>query len=184
MQQVKGSVLKSRLALVEAMAGPEGVERVLAELNDEDRRTLKTVVSVGWYAFDVAKRLDDAIVQVVGGGDPRFFDRLGEASAEQNLTGPHRSFLAPGDPHAFLRRTPQIYQAYYDTGRREYEPVGEREAVLTTYDAETFSENDCATVVGWYRKALEMCGAAHPRVVEEECRARGGAVCRYRLTWE
>jgi hypothetical protein len=29
-----------------------------------------------------------------------------------------------------------------------------------------------------------MCGATNPRVVEEECRARGGNVCRYRLSWD
>ena len=40
------------------------------------------------------------------------------------------------------------------------------------------------TVVGWYRKALEMCGVQRPRVVEEECRATGGKVCRYRVKWE
>ena len=60
---------------------------------------------------------------------------------------------------------------------------GEREAILTTRDAETFSAPDCLTVVGWYRRALEMCGAREPRVIEEECRAAGGACCRYRLRW-
>lgn len=95
----------------------------------------------------------------------------------------HRRFLVPGDPHAFLEKTPLIYAYYYDQGRREYERTGEREAVLTTRDAETFSGPDCLTVVGWYRRALEMCGAQRPRVIEEECRARGGAACRYRLSW-
>ena len=33
-----------------------------------------------------------------------------------------------------------------------------KEGVLTTYDADTFSAPDCLTVVGWYKKALEMCG--------------------------
>ena len=89
----------------------------------------------------------------------------------------------PGDPHAFLAKAPLIYSYYYDQGWREYEKTGEREAVLTTRDAETFSAPDCLTVVGWYRRALAMCGANGPRVVEEECRARGGDVCRYRLTW-
>ena len=56
--------------------------------------------------------------------------------------------------------------------------------MLTTRDAETFSKPDCLTVVGWYRRALEMCGAKNVRVLEEECRARGGAVCRYRVSWQ
>jgi uncharacterized protein (TIGR02265 family) len=94
-----------------------------------------------------------------------------------------RGVLATKCPQAFLARAPMIYSFYYDTGRREHRAVGPKEAVLTTYDAETYSAADCLTVVGWHRKALEMCGATGVEVVEEECRARGGNVCRYRLRW-
>jgi uncharacterized protein (TIGR02265 family) len=181
--RVKGSVLRARLAFVEDLAGAAGVERVLARLGPEQRSELKTVLATGWYTFALGRSLDEAIVQELGKGQARFFEKLGEASAEKNLTTVHKGFLLVGDPHAFLARTPTIYSFYYDKGRREYERVGEKEALLTTHDAETFSVADCATVVGWYRRALAMCGAHDPRVVEEECRARGGAVCRYRLRW-
>jgi uncharacterized protein (TIGR02265 family) len=183
MQQVKGSVLKSRLAFVEQHGGKDGVDRVLAALSAEDRAALRNLVAIQWCPFDLGRRLDDAIVQVLGHGKPQFFERLGAASAETNLGTVHKAFLTPGDPGAFLAKAPQIYKLYYDTGRREYAPAGPKEAVLTTRDAETFSSPDCLTVVGWYRKALEMCGATAVRIVEEECRARGGAVCRYRISW-
>lgn len=183
MQEVKGSVLKSRFAMIEELGGAQAVERVLAAMPAADQAALKAVVAVGWYPFDLGKRLDDAIVQTLGGGRAEFFEKLGEASAEKNLSGAHKSFLAPGDPHRFLSRAPTIYAAYYKTGRREYEKTGEKSAVLTTYDAETFSKPDCLTVVAWHRKALEMCGCTGVKVVEEECRAQGGAVCRYRVSW-
>lgn len=183
MQQVKGSVLKSRLAFVEQHAGKDGVERVIATLSVEDRAALRNLVAIQWCPFDLGKRLDDAIVQVLGHGKPQFFERLGAASAETNLATVHKAFLTPGHPAAFLAKAPQIYRLYYDTGRREFVSTGAKEAVLTTHDAETFSAPDCLTVVGWYRKALEMCGATNIRIVEEECRARGGAVCRYRISW-
>lgn len=183
--QVKGSVLRSRLALVEELRPGDGVPRVLARLEAADRDALGSLLASSWYPFDLGSRLDEAIVLELGGGRPEFFERLGEASAQTNLgdAGVHRRFLVPGDPHGFLEKTPLIYSYYYDQGRREYERTGEREAVLTTREAETFSAPDCLTVVGWYRRALEMCGARQPRVFEEECRARGGAVCRYRLSW-
>lgn len=183
MQQIKGSVLKSRLAFVEEHAGREGLERVLAALDPATRRELKMVLTVKWYAFEVGKALDDAIVTVIGGGRPEFFERLGRASAEKNLATMHRGFLVEGDPHAFLAKAQSIYSLYYETGRREYQRVGEREGILTTHDAETFSAPDCLTVVGWYKRALELCGAKEVSMVEEECRAAGGAVCRYRIAW-
>jgi len=183
--KIKGSILRSRLAMAGEIAPEGGLDRVLARMAPEDRETLHSLLAASWYPFDLGRRLDAAIVDELGGGRPEFFEKLGEASAEKNLGpgGVHRRFLTEDDPHGFLAKTPLVYSFYYDQGRREYERVGEKEAVLTTHDAETFSAPDCATVVGWYRRALEMCGAARPKVVEEECRAKGGRVCRYRLTW-
>ena len=183
MIQIKGSVLLSRLALVREIDPVKGLERVLARLSDFERAALQNPLASSWYPFDLGKRLDEAVVQVLGGGRTEFFEKLGAASAENNLGGVHKKFLTVGDPHAFLAKAPTIYAFYYDEGRREYEKTGPTEGVLTTHDASTFSAPDCATVVGWHRRALEMCGATKPRVVEEECRARGGRVCRYRVSW-
>jgi len=185
MISIKGSVLRTRLAFVEELAPKDGLDRVLSRLTPGERDALTSLLASAWYPFELGKRLDEAIVEVLGGGRSEFFEKLGEASADKNLGpgGVHRSFLVAGDPHAFLAKTPLIYSHYYNRGRRDYEKAGDAEAVLTTRDAETFSAPDCLTVIGWYRRALAMCGAGAPRVVEEECRARGGSVCRYRLSW-
>lgn len=183
-QKIKGSVLKSRLEFVRREIGEEGLARLMESLPEGDRKALGRLVTVAWVDFEIGKRLDEAIVQVLGGGSTRFFERLGEASAEANLGTLHSAFLAPGNPQAFLAKAPQIYRLYYDVGWREYEQTGEREGVLTTHDAETYSKTDCLTVIGWYRKALELCGAKNVRIFEDECRASGGSVCKYRVTWQ
>lgn len=183
MQQIKGAILKSRLAFIKQHFGDEAVQQVLASLPAEDRAALGSILTVRWYPFEAGKRLDDAIMAVCGKGDPAFFKRLGAASADQNLAALHKTFLTPGNPHAFLGKARSIYALYYETGRREYERTGDASGVLTTYDAETFSGPDCLTVIGWHERALDMCGAREVRIVEEECRAKGGAVCRYRVSW-
>lgn len=182
--RIKGGILKARLAFVEQVGGAPAVERVLGALPQEEGKTLSTLLTAsGWYPFSLGSHLDEAIVAVLGGGDPRYFERLGEASAEKNLGGAHKEFLVPGNPQAFLAKAPMIYSFYYQGGRRTYEATGPTGGLLTTYDAPHFSGPDCKTVVGWYRKALEMCGAKGVQVTEEECRAEGGKVCRYRLAW-
>ncbi len=184
MQQIKGAVLKSRLAFVEQHFGQDGVRRVLESLPPGDRRALELLFTSTWYPFELGTRLDDAIVRVLGNGRPELFERLGAASAQRNLGSIHSSYLTPGDPQAFLANTPAIYAAYYETGRREYRATGPKSGVLTTYGAEAYSAADCLTVIGWYRQALEMCGATGVKIVEDECRARGGSVCRYRVSWQ
>lgn len=184
MQQIKGAVLKTRMGFIEEHSGKEGVDRVLAALSPEDRKALGMILTVQWYPFELGKRLDDAIVTVLGGGRAEFFERLGEASADRNLGSIHKGFLTQGDAHGFLEKAPTIYRLYYETGRREYKRLGDKEGQLTTHDAETFSAPDCLTIVAWHRRALELCGVKAPRVVEEECRAKGGNVCRYRVSWQ
>ena len=184
MQQIKGTILKSRLGFVEQHWGRGGVDRVLAALPPEDQRALRPILTVKWYPFELGERLDAAIVATLGDGKSEVFERLGAASADANLTTLHKQFLSPGRPHVFLGKAPQIYGFYYETGSRSYEQTGERSGVMTTRDAETFSVPDCLTVIGWYKRALEMCGTRGVSIVEDECRARGGEVCRYRIEWQ
>lgn len=184
MQQIKGTILKSRLGFVEQHWGRGGVDTVLAALSAEDQRALRPILTVKWYPFELGERLDAAIVATLGDGRSEVFERLGAASADVNLTTLHKQFLSPGRPHVFLGKAPQIYGFYYETGSRVYEQTGDRSGVMTTRDAETFSVPDCLTVIGWYKRALEMCGVQGVSIVEDECRARGGAVCRYRVEWQ
>ena len=122
MQQIKGAVLKSRLAFVQDHSGKEGLQRVLAAMPEGDQRTLKMLFTSNWYPFELGKALDEAIVRVLGAGRPEFFERLGAASAEKNLTTVHSGFLTKGDAHGFLAKSPTFYSLYYESGRREYTP--------------------------------------------------------------
>lgn len=183
MQRIKGGALKARLAFVEERMGAEALGRVLGRVAEGERHELAGLLATKWYPLTLQLRLDEAIAAEAGGAREQVFRQLGAASAERNLTGAHRDFLAPGDPLAFLERVPLVYSFYYDQGRRTFEKLSEREGRITTFDAPHVSAEDCLTICGWYTKALEMCGAKAARVVEEECRARGGKVCRYRVSW-
>src|SRR5690349_3909313 len=89
MQQIKGTILKSRLGFVEQHWGREGVERVLAALPPDDQRALRPILTVKWYPFEIGERLDAAIVATLGDGKSEEFERLGAASADANLTTLH-----------------------------------------------------------------------------------------------
>ena len=183
-QQIKGCVLRSRLQFLEENVGRQAAEQLVNSLPADDQQKLKNVLNSQWYPFDLGTRLDEAIVRAVGRGDPEFFERLGEASAFRNLTTIHAAFVTEHDPHSFLRKADEVYSAYYEKGHRDYRPVSATSGVLTTTEAPATTPGDCRTVVGWHRKALEICGARDVEVVEEECRAKGGKVCRYRVEWQ
>jgi hypothetical protein len=180
---IKGVVLESRVAFLEERGGRRLVERVVARLTDEDRRVLSSVLlPVGWYDFEINERLDLAIARELGSGDA-VFKQLGEHSARMNLGSSHRTFVRSYDPHGLLKQSAAILRLYYDTGRRTYEKLGDKKAVLRTYDCKSFSRPDCLTNLGWHEEAIRLCGGRSPRIVEVTCRAQGGAICDYQCEW-
>jgi uncharacterized protein (TIGR02265 family) len=182
--KVKGLVIYTRREFVQENFGEGAWDKILSVLEPHDRDALSMIVASKWYPFETGERLDRAIVRVLGGGRGGVFEEIGAKSARRSLTNEHEAFLTPGDPQAFLKSAGIIYRYYYDTGYREYTETGPTSGVMTTYDAETFSAADCLTVIGWYKVALQMCGAKNVRMTEEECRADGGSCCRYRISWD
>jgi uncharacterized protein (TIGR02265 family) len=180
--RVKGAPILSRFAFVRELRGEDGLQKVLGRLSEADRAMCKNIFTSGWYPFELSDHIGTAIAAELEMGSDSFL-LMGEKSAIDNLTGPHKPMLSDGDPQRLLAQAPQIYRLYYDTGHREYERVDEKKAILRTYNAETFSRNDCLTVVGWHRKAIEMCGGRDVRVTETKCRAKGGAHCEYVCEW-
>src|SRR5512140_1962007 len=182
--KVKGTVLLSRAAFVRKHFGEDGWKKVLAELPAADAAAVTRPLSGAWYAVEAGKRLDDAIFRVLGKGDPAVFEALGAASARENLSTVHKTFITHETPRSFMEKAPMIYGFYYDTGRRTYEATGPESCVVTTHEAEAPSCVDCLTVIGWYKEALAMCGATDVQASEEVCRAAGGPHCRYVFRWK
>ncbi len=180
---IKGVVLRSRLAYVRDNMGEGAVSHVLARLPAADQGELARVLPASWYPFETQERLDDAIAAQMGIGE-RIFRLLGEQSARDNLATTHRAFVDAHDPHGLLQHAASIHEAYYDTGRRVYERLGERSAVLRTFDCLSHSRAECLSNMGWHQAAIEICGGRRARVSDPLCRARGDALCEYLCEWD
>lgn len=184
--QVKGTLLISRMKFLRAR-GPIPVHEVLNRLSNADQEVLQGILlPSSWYPNDLLVRLETAMTAVVARGDrARVFAEMGRFSAEANLGpgGVQRPYLREGDPHHLLERVPRMYLSQHTTGRRTYERIGERAAVIRTHEADTAVPEDCLIVIGWLERAIELCGGARVHVSETRCRARGEGVCEYRCAW-
>jgi uncharacterized protein (TIGR02265 family) len=184
-RQIKGGVLLSRLDFVRERSGPEALQKIIDSMPPDDRKILTgLILPSSWYPFDMSARLEDAIAQALSPGDPKaIFLAFGRASADANLQAHHAVFVRKDEPQHLLSCAPQIYGLYYHTGRRTYDKTGPNSAVLRTYDAEQFSANDCLTVVGWHKRAIELCGGKDVKVTETQCRTNGAPCCEYKCEW-
>lgn len=185
--KVKGTLVIARMKYLRAQ-GAASADRVLRHLSEEDQRLLTgMLLPSGWYPAGVLLRLDTTIAALLARGDRyRLFRDLGRFSADTNLgpSGVQRPYLREGDPQFLLRHVPRMYTAQHSDGRREYQQTGDRSAVLRTLEAQETSIDDCLTTVGWLERAVELSGGRAVRVVERQCRARGGASCEYQCEWQ
>ena len=184
--RIKGAVISARLSMVRQQGGQGLVDKVLKLLPEADRSILREdIPPMSWHSMDLGQRLDAAIADVLSPDDrARAFMAMGRASADENLNGVHSLFLRQGEPHYLLSKASQIYRFYYDIGRRTYEKVGPTAVVLRTFDAESVTETDCLTVMGWHQRAVEMSGGKSVQVTHPLCRAKGAPHCEYRISWE
>jgi len=182
---IRGSVLLSRLKYVRERGGEASLKKILDHLPVADRGVLQGwILNTSWYPLDLNLRFDDAIAEVFSPDDRRrVFLEMGRASADVNLVGPHRHFVNKTDPHFLLSQAPVIYAAYYAVGNRTYEKTGPNSCVLRTFEAESVTATDCLTVVGWYVRAIELCGGKDVEVVETACRTAGADHCEYHCAW-
>lgn len=183
-RSIKGSVLKSRLAFIEQRLGKIGVARIVGRLPKEDREILDGILlPAGWYPFETSERLTIAIAQELGDGD-EVYKELGRSSAEMNLSASQRVYVRERNPHGLLKAAASIYRLYYASGERVYDRLGDTKAVLRTTGSETYSREDCLTIVGWHERAITMCGGKNARVKESKCRAKGDPCCEYMCEWD
>ncbi len=184
--KVKGSLLLARIKYLRAR-GRESAERVLRRLSSTDQVLIRGVVLPNmWYPGDVLLRLDSTIAAILSSGDRKtMFLDMGRFSADTNLgpSGAQRHHLRQDDPHHLLGEVPGIFASQHGSGRRTYERLRDRAAVIRTFDADETDAEDCLTAVGWLERGIALSGGRAPRVIETQCRASGAAHCEYRCEW-
>jgi hypothetical protein len=180
---VKGGLLRARFLFVVMNHGLEAWARVLAQLNEDDRATLKEIGLDNWYPLALLDVLDRRIAAELGGVNDAIYEELGAFSATSSLSGPYSSLLNP-DVHSFLRQSALIHHAYQDFGAASYEPLSETSGLLKIDYGQAPPASYCASGTAYFRHAIELCGAHTAQITHTRCTTRGDAACEFYITWQ
>ncbi len=186
--KVQGSLIKSRMLYLQMKHGIPALKRVLASLPEEDRAVLTKTVFVGeWYRLSLLTRLDAAIFRELGAVNPRLAEELGAFSAEVNLGGMYES-LMQRDVESFLERTAVVSPTFQSFGSAHYEAgksQGDfREASISLRYDTAPPVKYCQSGIGYFKRAVELCGGRNVLVAITACRREGASECRFRIRWQ
>jgi uncharacterized protein (TIGR02265 family) len=187
-QRVKGTVILARMKYVRSRA-PSKLDEILGALPAASSRQLTSMLlPSSWYPEDLLRQLESSIITALKHqGRSELYLDMGRAAASANLTGSgsQRAYVRMGDPHFLLKHASYIYASYYSNGTRSYERRGDRAATIRTVkDFAAGQRGECLITVGWFTRAIEICGGAEPTVVETQCGVRGAPCCEFRCAWQ
>lgn len=162
---IKGVNLSSTLNYNRKMFGDELQNKLIASLSPEDQAILnKTILDAEWYPLDPFVRYLDVLTKDVLKGSGDSLQKGTEAVIEMQFTGIYKALLMLGSPEAFVERINTITSRYYQGINIKTEMLGKNRFKATYEGFETKHRFYEYTILGWWKKALEMLGGKNVRV--------------------
>ena len=186
MAQVKGTAFAGRLKWISRHHGDEALKRVLDQIKDrEAARRLREhgALKSAWYPFDLYIDLTETMDRVLGKGDGALYRKAAAQTAEDDLSTVYKLFFRFLQPMFIFQKASQIWQSYYDSGRLETNSAAKNVVEIEIAAFQTPRWAHCESVLGWAQRSVELTGVKDVRAEHLECRDRGAARCRMRLSW-
>ncbi|MBN1609226.1 MAG: response regulator [Polyangiaceae bacterium] len=177
-KEVNTRAFRSGVLYVKRTVGQAALENLCAEigLSYEYVADENNWVSMAWL-----NRFYEKMVQVTG--NPKAPYESGLLAADPEAWGAiYFLFRAVGSPGLAYRVAAETVADFNKNARVEYTAIGRSEAILKWYAADEH-RYVCDNRRGQMVATPLFWDLPPAEVVEEECCARGGACCHYRITW-
>jgi methyl-accepting chemotaxis protein len=161
-----------------------GWQKVLTRLAPDAHRLISgALVPTAKYPQALYAELISAIKAEYGGADPGgLAQQMARYVAKAEARGVYRAIMTANTPEGILGQLPALWRAQAGGGEMRVTPTGRR-AVTLVLDHEVDAELCQSSLVGYMEGLLELVGVEHPMVKHTACLHRGGANCRYEVSW-
>ncbi len=161
MLQIKGTVVGDSIRAVKSRLGDRAYNAVVSQLEGEARALFEEefVLASGWYPLDAFAQFLEVAVKVTARGDARVLIKRAEEMTERQLSGVYQAFGKLRSPEAVIEQLSAIHRTYYRGLEIEGRVFGDGRASVVYRGLEKRHWILGPTLVGFFRKALEMSGA-------------------------
>ena len=156
---LKGSAVLETVQAIKARSGDEGYEKIVGTLDDDARTMFRRVIlPTAWYPLDAFVRFLEADLRESAGGNERVLIERSEIVIDRQLRGIYRLFVKFGSPEFVLKRISIVHMTYFNGVNIEINLKPGR-AVIRYTGFEPQHRLMGYSIIGFYRKALEISGA-------------------------
>ncbi len=181
---IQGSLLKARMLYIHVNHGAAAIKTVLEALPPKAKEILAKPIYIGeWYPISVLVLLDRAITAVLGQNNDKVYEELGAFSAGVNLSGAYEP-LTRKNIHEFLELTAVLHKTYQDFGDAQYIKLAENAALVQFLYPVIPPDKFCRSGLGYFRRAVELCGGKNTVVRKTSCQRNNDAFCEFRIEWQ
>ena len=184
MTEIKGTVLLDTIAAIKKRAGEEELAKIVGRLNGEARDIFeKPIHLTNWYPLDAFVEFLEADVQETAGGNREVLVTRAEKVIEAQMRGIYKIFVKLGSPAFVITRIAAVHATYF----RGVEIIPEVEghtAIIKYIGFQKHHDILEFTIIGFFRKALEISGAKHVAMKFSIPITQGGPFSELTISWE
>ncbi len=164
MVEIKGSVVLESITGIQRR-GEQSYAEVVARLDDETKQMIQSTISgSSWYPLHLFLRFLAAELEVSANGNEQVLVTRSEKTIERQLRGVYKVFVKAGSPEFLMKRIAAVHATYFNGVDIDFKLLGPGNAVIRYTGFEPQHRLIGFTMVGFFRKALELSGATDRNV--------------------
>jgi hypothetical protein len=181
---IKGRVLLDTLASVKEREKESGLARIVEGLSEKSKKIFESpILFSDWYPLDSFTEFLEVNVRETANGNCEVLAKRSEKVVESHLRGVYRIFIRLGSPKFVITRISGVHQAYFK-GVKIVPDVNGNRATIRYFGFQKQHSILEHTIIGFFRKALEISGANRIDLSFTVPIAQAGPYSELTIEWE
>jgi len=184
MPQISGSVLLDAMKAVKARQGDQELAKIVAHLDAEAKLIFNAPIeSWKWYPVDAFVNFLETDIRETADGDRKVLIERSKKVVEAQLHGIYGFVVKLSSPKFVINRIATIHASYFQGVQIIPEIEDGPRATIKYIGFETHHDIMEYLVIGFFLKALEVCGARDSSVIFTVPISQGAAYSEVTMTW-
>lgn len=185
MIKIKGAPVSDAIKAIKRRHGDQAYNTIVGLLEGETRALFEQapILPTSWYSLDAFVQFLEMDLKVTAEGNEQELIQRSEDLIERQLRGIYKLFIKLGSPEFVLKRIAVIHRTYFQGVSVEVRLSGDGKAVVKYTGFEKQHRLIGLSIIGFYRKALELSGAKAVKAEYTTSIEDDKGYCELMLSW-